>query len=217
MRTITSILIFFSVLLIGFALSESVGRIENLYLAQVSPELFDSSSHDIHYAKNPALMYIHVIAGIIFLLTGAFQLIAYFRRNYLRAHRVIGKVFLTISFVVSISAIILGLFFPFGNRIETFSNLVFGSFILYSTIMAYTTIKQKKVIEHWVRRVYFVSLAIATIRVVMITIIISTGQNIKEVMGISFLIGFSLHLAIIELWIYKHKKRINYNKSLAQR
>ncbi len=129
-------------------------------------------------------------------------------------HRFIGKLFLVISFIVSISALSIAILIPFGDVLETISNLIFGTYILYATVKGYTTIRAKKVIEHsyWVRRIFFLSLSIATIRLIMITGIVINGQSIKEVMGISFLLGFFLHFVVIELWIQKQKK-IRFNKA----
>lgn len=206
----TKILIGISALLILFAFGESIGRIGDLYLAKVNPDVFEPESHDLHYAKNSVAMYIHVIAGMIFLLTGSYQLIPYFRRKSLKTHRFIGKVFLLVSFIVSISAISIAVLTPFGNYLETISNLIFGVYILYSTIKGYTSIREKKVIEHsyWVLRIFFISLSIATIRVIMITGMVIYGKSVKEVMGISFLLGFLLHFLGIELWIRSHKNNM---------
>lgn len=205
----TKILIGISTLLILFSLGESIGRIGDLHLAKVNPNIFEPESHDLHYAKNPTIMYIHVIAGMIFLLTGSYQLIPYFRRKNIQTHRFIGKAFLLISFVVSISAICIAVFTPFGNYLETITNLIIGTYILYATVKGYTSIRAKKVIEHsyWVRRIFFISLSIATIRIIMITGMVITGQSLKEVMGISFLLGFLLHFGVIELWIRNHKNK----------
>ncbi|MFP2996044.1 DUF2306 domain-containing protein [Spongiivirga sp. MCCC 1A20706] len=213
-KLITKILIGISVLLIIFALSESIGRISDLQLAKDNPEVFEPDSHDLHYAENPLIMYIHVIAGMIFLLTGSFQLIPYLRKKFIHIHRFVGKIFLAISFIVSISAISLAVLFPFGDILETISNLIFGIYILYATVRGYTTIRAKNVTEHsyWVRRIFFLSLSIATIRLIMIAGIIINGLSVKEVMGISFLIGFLLHYIIIELWISKQRK-LKYNKA----
>ena len=211
-KLLTKILIGISALLILFALGESIGRIGDLYLAKVNPNLFEPASHDLHYAKHSGIMYIHVIAGMIFLLTGSYQLIPYFRRKRIQTHRFIGKVFLFISLIVAISAISLAVLFPFGDIWETISNLIFGTYILYATVKGYTSIRAKKVIEHsyWVRRIFFISLSIATIRIIMIFGIVMNDQSVKEAMGISFLIGFLLHFGIIELWIRNHRnKKIN--------
>ncbi|GIV36986.1 MAG: hypothetical protein KatS3mg032_1365 [Cyclobacteriaceae bacterium] len=205
----TKILIGISTLLILFSLGESIGRIGDLQLAKLNPSIFEPDSHHLHYAENSLIMYIHVIAGMIFLLTGSYQLISYFRKKNIQIHRFIGKVFLLVSFIVSISAISIAVFIPFGNYLETITNLIFGTYILYATVKGYTSIKAKKIIEHsyWVRRIFFISLSIATIRLIMITGMVTTNHSIKEVMGISFLIGFLLHFGVIELWIQNHKNK----------
>ena len=158
----TKILVAISTLLILFALAESIGRIGDLQLAKTNPGIFDKESHDLHYANNSLVMYIHVMAGMIFLLTGAYQLIPYFRNTFIHIHKFVGKLFLLLSFIVSVSAIFIGVFAPFGDYLESISNVIFGAFILYATVKGYTTIRAKKIIEHsyWVRRIFFVSLSL---------------------------------------------------------
>ena len=212
-RFIHILLITLATLLVLFALGESIGRIGDLKLAKDRPELFEADSFHIHYAKNAQIMYLHVIAGMIFLITGAHQLIPYFRVRNMKLHRLIGKVFLMISFIVSISAIVLAVFYPYGDAIESVSNLIFGAYIMFATVKAFTTIKKKRVVEHanWVRRVFFVSLSIATIRLIMIAMIVITDATVQQVMGKSFLIGFLLHTIIVELWIGQNGKSISTN------
>ena len=199
----TIIVIGITILLVLFALGESIGRIGDLQLAKENPTIFKLGSHDLHYANNSLIMYIHIISGSILLLTGSHQLIPYFRNKYIHIHRFIGSVFLVLSLIVSSSAIIIAVFLPFGNYIETVSNVVFGTFILFATIKAYTTIKAKNIVEHsyWVRRIFFLSLSIATVRLIISLGIIVMNKSIKEVMGVSFLLAFLLHFIVIELWI----------------
>ena len=205
-RIVNITLISITTLLVLFALGESIGRIGDLKLAKDQPELLAADSFHIHYANHAVIMYIHVIAGMAFLISGTYQLIPSFRIKNIKGHRLVGKIFLAISFVVSISAMVFSIYYPFGDHIETAANLIFGVYILIATIKAYTTIKQKRVIEHanWVRRVFFVSLSIATIWLIMIATNIITGASVQQVMGQSFLIGFSLHTIIVELWIYQN-------------
>lgn len=214
-RFINVLLITLSTLLVLFALGESIGRIGDLKLAKDNPEIFDKDSFHIHYAKNALIMYIHVIAGMIFLLSGAYQLVPYFRKRNIQIHRLIGKVFLIISFIVSVSAIVLAIFYPYSDKIESFTNLIFGVYILYATVKAFTTIRKKRVLDHanWVRRVFFVSLSIATIRLIMIAMMVISNNTVQEVMGTSFFIGFLLHTIIVEAWIAQNMKT-NTNNSV---
>lgn len=200
---ITKIFIFLSALLILFAINESIGRIGDLQLAKDRPDLFEADSFHIHYANNAVTMYIHVIAGLLFLLSGVHQLIPTIRNNSLFRHRIIGKIFLISSFIVSISAIYIALFIPYGDWLESVTNLIFGIYILYATVKAYTTIRSRLVIQHsnWVKRVFFVSLSIATIRIIMILNMMMTNESVQQVMGRSFLIGFLIHVVLIEWWI----------------
>lgn len=205
---VTKILLVVTGLLVLFALNESIGRLGDLRLAKNQPELFEADSFHIHYTKNPGIMYVHVITGMIFLLTGVYQLIPKFRIKNIKMHRLIGKVFLIISLLVSLSALVLAVFMPFGDWMESAANLIFGSFLLYATYKAYTSIIAKNVIEHsnWVRRVFFVSLSIATIRLIMIASMMITDETAQQVMGRSFFLGFLLHVIVVELWIASNTK-----------
>ncbi|MEL6557001.1 MAG: DUF2306 domain-containing protein [Bacteroidota bacterium] len=109
-RIVSIILISFSGLLVLFALGESIGRIGDLTLAKDQPGLFAADSFHIHYANHAVIMYLHVIAGMVFLISGSYQLIPFFRIRNIKAHRLIGKVFLITSFFVSISAIVFAVF-----------------------------------------------------------------------------------------------------------
>jgi uncharacterized membrane protein len=207
-RFINWVIIFIAFLLIGVGIFASIERILDLGLALNNPELFAPESYHIHYAQNALLMYVHVYGGIIFLVTGCYQLIPFFRKKYIEIHRLVGKLFLIISLLVSITALILGVYFPFGNLLESYTTFIFGMFLLYAVFKAYATIRRKNVLDHsyWVRRIFFVSLSIATIRGVMIANMAITGENIQEVMGRSFLIAFLVHATLVEWWIWADKK-----------
>jgi hypothetical protein len=91
---------------------------------------------------------------------------------------------------------------------EVVTTLVFGSYLLICTWWAYHFARQRKIALHkeWVYRVYFVALAIATIRIVAGIGMTITGNSLKNMLGISFAIAFILHTVIVESWIRWSRK-----------
>jgi len=71
------------------------------------------------------LVYIHIIPGLIFLILGGYQLIPYFRKKNYKIHRFIGKIFLVLSAIIFSTAIVLALFYTFGDWIESIVTLIF--------------------------------------------------------------------------------------------
>lgn len=189
--------------LIGLMFFASISKIQDMIAVKNNSDLFDKASIQYHYRSNQFAAYLHIIFGMLFLVTGAYQLIPFFRDKYRHIHRFIGKLFLSISLLVSSSAIVLAIYFPFGNIIETVTTLIFGIYLLTGTYYAYTNARNRNIIEHkkWVLRVYFVSLSVATVRIVAGIGIALTGKNLSDMLGISFAIAFLLHFVIVESWI----------------
>jgi uncharacterized membrane protein YidH (DUF202 family) len=121
----------------------SIIKLYNFHTVSLQPELFNTNSIEYHYLNHLLLGYLHIIPGIIFLVLGAYQFIPYFRNNYRKLHRFIGKVFLFLAAIIFITAIVLAVFVPFGNWLETIVTIVFGIYLLYGTYKAYLC-KSKK-------------------------------------------------------------------------
>jgi uncharacterized membrane protein len=195
----------------------SISKICDMIAVKTNPDLFDKTSIQYHYRSNQFLAYLHIILGMFFLCTGAYQLIPFFRNKYRHFHRIVGRLFLTTSLLVSLSGIVMAVYHPFGNILETITTLIFGVYLLVGTYYAYTNAKNRNISEHrkWVLRVYFVSLSIATIRIVAAIGMGFTGKNLSEMLGISFVIAFLLHFIIVEIWIrlmHPDLKKTNVNQ-----
>lgn len=202
-KAVKYLLILAAVFLTGLMFYASVTKIQVMSTVRANPELFNQRSIEYHYRHHQLLSYLHIIAGMFFLLTGAYQLIPHLRKRYRRVHRVVGRLFLATSGVVAITALVMALFFPFGDSIETATTLVYGSFLLVGTYFVYAAARKRAFSRHkaWVLRVYFVALSIASIRIVAAVGMALTGTSLKEMLGISFAIAFTLHLLVVESWM----------------
>lgn len=196
-------LILVAAFLLGMLLFVSVIKIKELQLVNAQPDLFEKTFFQFLYQKNQWLAYLHLFTGLIFLITGAYQFIPFFRNNFWSIHRIVGKIFLICSLFLSTSALLLGIFFPFGNWMETLTTIGFGGFLLLGTYKAFVHAVQREFKDHrnWVLRVYFVSLSVASIRIITALLMLYTGKQLQDVLGISFLLALCIHLFVVEFWI----------------
>ncbi len=203
--------IVFGTIVVLILLWASIIKLYSLHTVSVQPELFNTNSIEYHYRSHLLLGYLHIIPGIIFLVLGAYQFIPYFRNKYIKLHRFIGKVFLFLAAIIFITAIALALFVPFGNWLETLVTIFFGSYLLYGTYKAYVYAKARKIKLHqkWVTRVYFIAIAVSTIRGIIALFTFFADYTLKEAFGISFLLAFILHFILVEIWIrFLAKKKV---------
>lgn len=182
----------------------SIEKLYKFHQLQIAPAQFSKQSIEVHYRDHLGLAYFHILPGIVFILLGAYQLTPFIRKWNYSLHRLVGKIFLLLATIIFATAIVLAVFFPFGNMMETLVTVVFGSFLLFSTFKAYTTARQKNFKAHrqWVIRVYFVALAVSTVRgIIALFLTIGVFQTLQEAFGLAFLLAFLLHFALVETWI----------------
>ncbi len=210
-KMIKYILIVIAVFLVGLMFFASIDKIENMMAVKANPYLFNKGSINYHYRNHQLLAYLHIVPGLVFLMIGAYQFIPYFRKRLWHIHRIIGRFFLATSFLVSTTAIIMAVFFPFSDVLETITTLVFGTYLLAGTYKAYRYAREKQIHQHqnWVLRVYFISLSIASIRIVAGIGMGLTGNSLREMLGISFVIAFMLHFLVVETWIRLRRTKIS--------
>lgn len=197
--------------LVLILLLASIYRLFQLHLVSIDPDLFSQNSIEFFYINHLLLAYIHIIPGLIFLILGGYQLIPYFRKKNYKIHRFIGKIFLVLSAIIFSTAIVLALFYTFGDWIESIVTLIFGIFLLFCTYKAYTTAREKRFIEHsnWVTRIYFIALSVSTLRGIIGLFTTLGDDTLQSSFGKSFLIAFVLHTFMVELWIkYLSRKSI---------
>lgn len=129
-------------------------------LLQSKPKaILDSSIWNIAF-------YVHITFGGIALLTGWTQFSARLRGHYLKAHRLVGRIYVIAVTLSSIAGLCIA-FFATGGLICV---LGFGSLAilwLISNIKAYSTIRQGKVSQHqnWMTANYALTFAAVTLRI----------------------------------------------------
>ena len=156
------------------------------------------------------LTLIHILPGLLFVLLAPFQFSAGFRSRHLRAHRIIGRIFLICGLIIGVTALVMSFAMPaIGGVNQAAATTLFGTLFLFSLGKAYFHIRRREVALHreWMIRAYAIGLAVTTIRpIVGIFFATSrlTGLTPHEFFGTAFWIGFTIHLIVAESWIRTH-------------
>jgi uncharacterized membrane protein len=156
--------------------------------------------------------YIHITFGGIALLTGWSQFSKRLRNKYLKAHRMIGKIYV-IAVILSSSAGLFISFFASGGIICVLGFGALALFWLFSVIKAYTSIRRLDIAEHqkWMIRNYAVTFAAVTLRIVL--------PFEQAVLHMHFIPAYRIvswaawvpNLIIAELFFIRKRKRIVQN------
>lgn len=109
---------------------------------------------------------VHIYLGAVALLTGWSQFIKKWRNKRLNFHRNLGKVYIIVVLLSGISGLYIAYFAEGGIPAQLgFTGLALSW--LYTTIMAYTSIRKKKINDHqkWMIRSYALTFAAVTLRI----------------------------------------------------
>ena len=109
----------------------------------------------------------HIVSAAIYSILGAFQFAPRFRQRYPGWHRVVGRILVPCGLVVGLSGLWMTLFYPWpdgdGALLYAF-RLVFGSAMVVSIVLGFTTIRRGDVRRHrvWMARGYAIGLGAGT-------------------------------------------------------
>lgn len=160
----------------------------------------------------PALTLVHILPGLLFMILGPLQFMKGIRNRYKTFHRYSGWIFISASYIIGLSALLLALIFlPVVGIVEATGSVFFAVFFLFAVTKALLYILKKQIALHseWMLRTFATGLAIATVRPVMALAFVISGLTPRQFLGTAFWIGFTLHLAGAETWINytrRHKK-----------
>ncbi len=118
------------------------------------------------YGKDAVLIFAHVVFGITATILGPFQFMPSIRKRNVKLHRTLGKIYLICTILGALAS--WTIMFPRNEADITYKiGLISLGFVwIGSAIMAYLSIKNKKVELHreWVVRSYVITLAFVIFR-----------------------------------------------------
>src|SRR5918997_2670379 len=115
------------------------------------------------FFASPLPVVLHIVSAAVYAILGAFQFAPGFRRRYPGWHRVVGRILVPCGLVVGLSGLWMTLFYPWpdgdGALLYAF-RLVFGSAMVASIVLGFTTIRRGDVMGHraWMVRSYALEL-----------------------------------------------------------
>jgi uncharacterized membrane protein len=175
-----------------------------------SPVRAQFNNLDNTFTPYAVLTLVHILPGMLFLLLAPFQFSSSFRSKHVRAHRIVGRIFLIDGLVVGSTALVMSFAMPaIGGVNQAAATTLFGMFFLFALVKAYVHIRRREIALHreWMIRAFSIGLAVTTIRpIVGIFFATSrlTGLTPREFFGTAFWIGFTIHLIVAESWIRTH-------------
>ena len=123
--------------------------------------------------------YMHIVFGGISLLTGWTQFSPRIRNNNIALHKKLGKVYIFSVTLSSIAAVYIG-FFASGGLPASLGFISLGLIWLYTTLKAYSHIRNKQIVQHQKMMIYSYSACFAavTLRIWLPLLMIMTGNFI---------------------------------------
>jgi uncharacterized membrane protein YozB (DUF420 family) len=157
----------------GFALVQYVGiGANNASLIQGKLEEFSLSS--FYYV----MLYIHIIASVVALVLGPFNLSEKFRERNISRHRKLGKVYLLGVLIGGISGLYLA-FHATGGLTAKFGFSTLALLWLLTAYLALRQIRRKQIESHqqWMIRNYALTFAAVTLRLYIILLLVFIGEE----------------------------------------
>lgn len=131
----------------------------NGLLASKSPELLTSIYYNIGF-------YTHIFLGGIALLSGWSQFSKKWRQKYVNTHRTLGKTYIISVLLSGFSGLYIA-FYANGGMTAKLGFGILAILWLYTTLIAYKSIRNKNFIKHqkWMIRSYALCFAAVTLRI----------------------------------------------------
>lgn len=118
-----------------------------------------------HHWPTVNWLFPHIVFATIAILLGPFQFISFFRKRYLKLHRITGKIYIICAILSSICGMVISISKP--EFSAGAAGIFFLGFVwLVTTIMSFLSIKKGKVELHkeWMIRSYTVAFSFVALR-----------------------------------------------------
>jgi len=187
------------VLSVLILLGSGIARL--LLLAQDPPS---TDTFDVRYVQHPWVTFFHIVPGLLFLTLAPLQFVARIRQRQIKYHRRMGRVLVTSAAISGGAALVINFLFPaFGGISTQAATVFFFTIFLFSLFKAFSHIRRKEVRLHreWMIRTLALAMGVASIRIFIPLLQVTTGLGMEEVFGTSFWLGFGVNMVVAEVWI----------------
>jgi uncharacterized membrane protein len=160
----------------------------------------------------PLPVVLHIVGAAVYALVGAFQFAPGFRRRWPGWHRWAGRLVVVCGLLVGLSGLWMTLFYPWpagdGALLYIF-RLLFGSAIVVSIVLGFTTIRRGNVNGHraWMARGYALGLGAATQVLTLVAGELIAGPPSELSRALLMGAAWVINLAVAEWAIRKRLRR----------
>ena len=154
-------------------------------------------------AQRPWVDASHRLLGIALLVAGMFQFDPRLRRSHPVLHRWSGRVFLSLVVVVSVTALIMGLSYPFGGPTEGVFVMTVCVLLLWFASNAWREVRRRRFAQHreWMIRTLGLCFFISVQRLIYIPFVVATDWPDPEIFIFSNWQAVVVVLIAAEYWI----------------
>lgn len=163
------------------------------------------------FTAAPLPVLLHVVAGSIFTVAGAFQVSDAARRRSRRWHRAAGRVLVPVGFVAAGSALWMTLTYPWpdGDGVVLYAlRLVFGSGMVVCLALGVRALLRRDFRGHgaWMLRAYALGAAAGTQALLQLPVTIVAGPAPEGPRAALMGLGWVVNLAVAE-WVLRRGRR----------
>jgi uncharacterized membrane protein len=162
------------------------------------------------FFASPLPVVVHIVSAGVYAILGAFQFANAFRRRWPGWHRAAGRLLVVCGLLVGLSGLWMTLFYPLPDsdgELLYALRLVFGSAMVVSIVLGFTTIRRGDVIGHraWMTRGYAIGLGAATQMLTLMAGEIIAGPPSELSRALLMGTAWVINLAIAEWAIRKRR------------
>lgn len=161
------------------------------------------------FFASPLPVALHIVSASVYAILGAFQFTAGFRRRRPGWHRVAGRLLVACGLLVGLSGLWMTLFYPWPDgdgELLYVLRLLFGSAMVVSIVLGFTTIRRGDVIRHraWMMRSYALGLGAGTQVVTLLAGELIAGPPGELSRALLMGAAWAINLAVAE-WIIRKR------------
>jgi uncharacterized membrane protein len=172
------------------------------------------TSANARFFASPLPVVLHIVSAGVYAILGAFQFVTGFRRRWPGWHRAAGRLLVVCGLLVGLSALWMTLFYPWpegDGELLYGLRLLFGSALVVSIVLGFTTIRQGDVSGHraWMMRGYALGLGAGTQVLTLLAGELIAGPPTEFSRALLMGAAWVINLAVAEWAIRKrpgHKK-----------
>jgi uncharacterized membrane protein len=192
----------------------------SLRLTQLSggPAVMHEASR---FTDFPLPVTLHIVAGILFSIGGAFQFLPALRRGKRSWHRMAGRVLIPAGFVLALAGLWMACFsaLPAGDGVALrIIRLAFGGYMIVSLALAVRAIVRRRFVAHgaWMTRAYALGIAAGTQAFFLIPGSGLVGPGLELYRAIAMAGAWLVNLGVAEL-VIRRRVRVRTRPSRADR